>query len=119
VTLRGLGLASVLTGKLTLGAGSEARDLCIERDEDDGDEIYGVTTADAGDDAAQLVACRVSASNTGDAVAVTVGVVPLECWGCNIEAESSGGDGYGAWGPTAKVTLQDGQCDGSTAPIKA
>jgi len=119
VGLVGRAWTSVLTGQLTLGAGAEARDLCVERDEDDGDEIYGVTTADAGDDAARLVACSVSVTNTGDAVAVTVSVVPLECWGCNIDAESSGGDGYGAWGATAKLTLQDGQCDGSTAPIKA
>lgn len=116
VTLLGRGLATVLTGQLTLGAGAEGRGLYVERDEDDPDPIYGVTTGESGDDA-WLVACYLVVTNSGPACGVTTGQAALWLQTCYVDVASEIANAYGYVAGNADIHVEGGVCVAGTAPV--
>ncbi len=123
VTVHGLGTATILTGMFTLQEGAEARSLSIDREVDDASEAWGLASARSGFSytyvPAKAVGCKVSVSNSGGAVGIGVGDVPLECHECDVEASSSASTAYGVDGTTAELTIFGGRCVGSTAPVRS
>jgi len=92
VTLRGLGLASVLTGQVTLGAGAEARDLAVTRDEDDAGDVVGVLAG---------------------------GAAPAYLHNATVEAVNATGAGYAVAADESSLYVYGGTLIGSTAPARS
>jgi len=116
-TLEGCGEASVLTGQLTLEAGTRVRHLAIIRDEDDADEIIGVITGDESGDIAWLEDCAVQVTNaTGDATGCYTDVVVLWRQDCFVWANAPNGIGYADKLGGASLWSEGGSAWGSTAP---
>jgi len=110
VTLRGLGLASVLTGALWLEDGASVATLAITRTASGSDDLVGLLGPDSGEATARDVHVSLVHMGTGKALGVLGMGGTLYCYGCEVWV--LGGDGS-AWAAASadagEVELNQGQ----------
>jgi len=116
VSLVGLDrLQCVLSGEITLGAGSLLGDVSVTRSGSSASQLNGVVLDGSG---SRIAECYVSVTNTtGDAVGVFAeGGAVGYADDCIVEATGAG-DGWGYYADGSQITVQGGSAYGSTAPV--
>lgn len=99
VTVRGIDRdrAVLSGGSVTLGNGSILQDFKITRTANNSNPLYGVIGPGVVGQAATCLGLKVTCtqSGSGDAAGLAIQSGDVETWGCDFEATSAGGSGYG------------------------
>ena len=109
--------ASILSGQITLGAGSTLENLSVIRSVDSGSDYKGVVIGATG--TAYISDCDIEVTNAGAGAAYGVSVDgngDVECWGSYLYGNSGSGNGYAMYhaGGTGNGYIYGGRCYGTT-----
>lgn len=111
--------ASILTGQITMGAGTTLECVTVSRTANDANALVGVLGPAS--EVAMLRDCDVSCVQSGSGAAYAVSVEgggDLECWTCALYGESTGGIGYGgSRSGGGNLYIYGGRCEGSSYPL--
>ena len=111
--------ASILTGLITLGAGTTLECVTINRTANDANPLIGAAGPGAG--VAKIRDCDITCTQAGagNAFAVSLGGAGnIEAWLCALSGQSTGGTGYGGSRTGGgNLYLFAGLCLGSSFPL--